>query len=157
MRRLYHQFYLTIVASLVAVVLAAGALWRFAPSETPADQAFEMAGELLAAHLAPADAGPAMQQQAIDRLHARLGIDVALFATTGGRCGSGRRRTRLAASAAKAAAGFTAAMAGLAIRVPTALDRGSPARARRPVAASSPSSVSSRWWWHSAPILSSVG
>lgn len=52
MRRLYHQFYLTIVASLVAVVLAAGALWRFAPSETPADQAFEMAGELLAAHLA---------------------------------------------------------------------------------------------------------
>ena len=80
MRRLYHQFYLTIVASLVAVVLAAGALWRFAPSDTPADQAFEMAGELLAAHLAPADAGLAAQQQAIDRLHARLGIDLGLFA-----------------------------------------------------------------------------
>ena len=32
-----------------------------------------MAGELLAAHLAPADAGLAAQQQAIERLHARLG------------------------------------------------------------------------------------
>ena len=53
MRRLYHQFYLTIVASLLLVVLAAGALWRFAPNETPAEQAFEMAGELVAAHLAP--------------------------------------------------------------------------------------------------------
>jgi two-component system, OmpR family, sensor histidine kinase RstB len=80
MRRLYHQFYLTIIASLVMVVLAAGALWRFAPSETPADQAFEMAGELLSAHLAPAEAGLTAQQQAIDRLHARLGIDLALFA-----------------------------------------------------------------------------
>ena len=39
MRRLYHQFYLTIIASLLLVVLAAGALWRFAPSDTPADQA----------------------------------------------------------------------------------------------------------------------
>ena len=63
----------------MAVVLAAGALWRFA-GETPADQAFEMAGELLAAHLAPADAGLAAQQQAIDRLHTRFGIDLGLFA-----------------------------------------------------------------------------
>jgi signal transduction histidine kinase len=79
MRRVYHQFYLTIIASLVMVVLTAGALWRFAPSETPADHAFEMAGELLSAHLAPADAGHAAQQQAIDRLQARLGIDIGLF------------------------------------------------------------------------------
>ena len=49
MRRLYHQLYLTIIASLLLVVLVAGGLWRFAPSETPADQAFEMAGELIAA------------------------------------------------------------------------------------------------------------
>ena len=81
MRRLYHQFYLTIIASLLMVVLAAGALWRFAPDDTPADQAFEIAGELLAAHLAPADAGSAAQQQAIDQLHARLGIDLGLFAS----------------------------------------------------------------------------
>ena len=81
MRRLYHQFYLTIIASLVMVVLAAGALWRFAPTDTPADRAFEIAGELLAAHLAPVDAGSESQQQAIDRLHARFGIDLGLFAS----------------------------------------------------------------------------
>ena len=80
MKRLYHQFYLTIVASLVFVVLAAGALWRFAPGDAPANHAFEMAGELVSAHLAPADAGLEAQQQAIDRLHTRLGADIGLFA-----------------------------------------------------------------------------
>jgi len=79
MRRLYHQFYLTIIASLVAVVLAAGALWRFAPSDTPADQAFVMAGELVSAHLAPVAADLASQQQAVNQLNMRLGIDLGLF------------------------------------------------------------------------------
>jgi signal transduction histidine kinase len=85
MQRLYHQFYLTIIASLVCVVLAAGVLWRFAPSDTPANHAFEMAGELVSAHLAPADAGLEAQQQAIDRLHIRLGVDIGLFANYGRR------------------------------------------------------------------------
>ena len=84
MRRLYHQFYLTIIASLVAVVLAAGALWRFAPSDTPAEQAFVMAGELVSAHLAPLEADLAAQQQAIDQLHPRLGIDLGLFDKSAG-------------------------------------------------------------------------
>jgi signal transduction histidine kinase len=79
MKRLYHQFYLTMVASLVAVVLSAGALWRFAPSETPSDQAFEMAGALVAAQLAPVDADKPKQQQAIERLHERLHVDLGLF------------------------------------------------------------------------------
>jgi len=79
MRRIYHQFYLTIIASLLAVVLAAGALWRFAPSETPSDQAFEMAGVLIAAHLAPAAAPAAEQQAALAQLRARLGVDLGLF------------------------------------------------------------------------------
>jgi signal transduction histidine kinase len=79
MKRLYHQLYLTIIASLLLVVLVAGALWRFAPSETPADQAFEMAGELVAAQLPPVGADAAAQQQAIDRLYERLRIDLALF------------------------------------------------------------------------------
>jgi signal transduction histidine kinase len=79
MRRIYHQFYLTILASLLAVVVMAGALWRFAPSETPGDQAFEMAGVLVAAQLAPAGAPVSAQQQAIEQLHARLGVDVGLF------------------------------------------------------------------------------
>jgi signal transduction histidine kinase len=79
MRRLYHQLYLTIIMSLLLVVIGAGALWRFAPGETPADQAFEVAGELVAAQLPPAGADLAAQQRAIDRLHQRLGIDLALF------------------------------------------------------------------------------
>jgi signal transduction histidine kinase len=89
MKRLYHQLYLTIIASLVLVVLCAGALWRFAPSETPADQAFEMAGELFAGQLPPAGAGLIAQQQAIERLHRRMGVDLALF--------DGDRRTLAAA------------------------------------------------------------
>ena len=79
MRRLYLQFYLTIIASLLAVVFAGGLLWRFAPNETPADQAFEMAGALLAAQLAPADADSDAQRQAIAQLHDRLGVDLGLF------------------------------------------------------------------------------
>src|SRR5690349_6589963 len=79
MKRLSHQLYLAIVASLLLMVLVACALWRFAPSLTPVDQAFEMTGELLAAQLPPAGAGAAAQQQAIDRLQQRLRVDLALF------------------------------------------------------------------------------
>jgi signal transduction histidine kinase len=79
LHRLYRQFYLTIVVSLLAVVLFAGALWRFAPDPSPAEQAFEMAEELAAALVPPAEQGAAAQQAAIDRLHARLGVDLALF------------------------------------------------------------------------------
>src|SRR5215831_19136316 len=67
MRRLYLQFYLTILASLLMVVLTASALWRFAPTETPGDRAFEMAGVLVAGQLAPADADLQAQLQASDR------------------------------------------------------------------------------------------
>ena len=79
MRRLYYQVYLAIIASLLLVVLVAGALWRLAPGGTPADHALEIAGELAAAHLPPAAASPADQQEAIERLHRRLDIDLALF------------------------------------------------------------------------------
>src|SRR5262249_15086258 len=79
MRRLYHQFYLTILASLLMVVLTASALWRFAPTETPSDRAFEMAGVLVANQLAPTDADQEAQQPPIDRLHGRLAVDLALF------------------------------------------------------------------------------
>jgi signal transduction histidine kinase len=79
MKRLYHQLYLTIIASLVLVVLVAGLLWRFAPIEAPEKRAFEMAGWLVAAQLPPVGAERALQQEAIDRLQQRLGIDLALF------------------------------------------------------------------------------
>ena len=64
MRRLYQKIYLTIIASLVLVVLVAGAVWRFGAQYSPANQAFEIAGEVAAAVLPPADA---------PRLHAATG------------------------------------------------------------------------------------
>jgi len=79
MHRLYRQFYLTIIASLLLVVLSAGILWRFAPNPSPAQHGFDMLGELAAGLLPPADADQAAQQRAIDRLHQRLKADLALF------------------------------------------------------------------------------
>jgi signal transduction histidine kinase len=79
MKRLYLQFYLTIVACLVLVVVTAGVLFRLAVEATPVEQAFEMAGEVAAAAMPPADASREIQQQAIERLAARLRIDLALF------------------------------------------------------------------------------
>jgi len=77
MRRLYLQFYLTILASLLMVVLVASALWRFAPTEAPSDRAFEMAGVLVADQLAPIAADANAQQHAIDRLHAPAAVGLA--------------------------------------------------------------------------------
>jgi len=79
MHRLYKQFYLTIIASLLLVVLFGGMLWRFAPNPSPSQQGFEMMGELVAAVLPPADADNAAHQRALDRIHGRLKVDLALF------------------------------------------------------------------------------
>jgi signal transduction histidine kinase len=79
MRRLYLQVYLTIVASLVLVVLTAGLLWHFVAGVGPFGQQFEVAGEVIAELVPPANAPPQAQQQAIDRLAERLGADLALF------------------------------------------------------------------------------
>jgi two-component system, OmpR family, sensor histidine kinase RstB len=79
MHRLYRQIYLTIIASLLLVVLFGGALWRFAPNPSREHPAFEMAGELAAELLPPAGASDAAQQQAVERLHQRLKLDLALF------------------------------------------------------------------------------
>jgi signal transduction histidine kinase len=79
MKRLYLQFYLTIVASLVLVVVAAGGLFRLAVDVGPAERAFEIAGEVAAAAIPPADAAREAQQRAITRLSERLRVDLALF------------------------------------------------------------------------------
>jgi signal transduction histidine kinase len=79
MKRLYQKIYLTIIASLLLVVLVAGAVWRLGGDRMPVAQAFEMAGELAAAALPRADAPQAAQQAAIERLARRLHIDLALF------------------------------------------------------------------------------
>jgi signal transduction histidine kinase len=79
MKRLYQKIYLTIIASLLLVVLVAGAVWRLGGDRMPVAQAFEMAGELAAAALPRADAPQGAQQAAIERLARRLHIDLALF------------------------------------------------------------------------------
>src|SRR5690606_2875453 len=77
MRRLYKQFYLTTVAILLLVVLFGGMMWRHAPDASP--QRFEMLGELAADLLPPAGADRTVQDRAVDRLHRRFKIDLALF------------------------------------------------------------------------------
>ncbi len=79
MKRLYLQFYLTIVASLLLVVVAAGVLFRLAVDVTPAERAFEIAGEVAAAAIPAADTPTDVQQRAITRLSERLRVDLALF------------------------------------------------------------------------------
>jgi signal transduction histidine kinase len=79
MRHLYLKIYLTVVASLVAFVLVSGAVWRFAAEYSPANQAFEIIGEVVAAVLPPADAPREVQQREITRLADQLGIDIALY------------------------------------------------------------------------------
>jgi signal transduction histidine kinase len=78
-RRLYQKIYLAIIASLLLVVAVAGMAWRFGSDASPMGQAFEMAGELAAAVLPPADAPRQAQQQAVERLGSRLRTDLALF------------------------------------------------------------------------------
>ena len=79
MKRLYQKIYLTIIASLLAVVVVAGGLWRWGTPAPPWLHAFEMAGELAAAALPPADAPRAMQREAAERLAERLRVDLSFF------------------------------------------------------------------------------
>jgi signal transduction histidine kinase len=79
MRRLYQKIYLAIVASLLLVVIVAGAAWRFGSDHSPAAQAFEMAGELAAAALPPPEASGPTQREGLERLARRLETDLALY------------------------------------------------------------------------------
>jgi signal transduction histidine kinase len=92
MRRLYLQVYFTIVASLVLVVITAGLLWHFSTSFPPFGQQFEVAGEIIAELVPPADASPQAQQEAIERLAERIGTDLALFSRTNEPLASAGRR-----------------------------------------------------------------
>jgi signal transduction histidine kinase len=82
MRRLYQKIYLAVIASLVLVVLVAGAAWRFGAEFSPANQAFEIVGGVAAAVLPPASAPRALQAQEIMRIAEQLGTDIALFDRT---------------------------------------------------------------------------
>jgi signal transduction histidine kinase len=79
MHRLYKQIYLTIIASLLLVVLFAVTMWQFAPHPSPGQEGFELVGEIIAPVLPAADADDAAQQRTLERIHARLKFDLALF------------------------------------------------------------------------------
>ena len=101
MRRLYLKIYLTIIASLVLVVVVAGAVWRWGAGGPPGAQVFEIAGEIASLALPPADAPQSEQQRAIEELAAPLPQrSCALH-----RAGRADRRGRPAAAAAAARRG----------------------------------------------------
>jgi signal transduction histidine kinase len=79
MRRLYQKIYLTIIASLVLVVLVAGAFWRFGADHSPGALSFEIAVELAAAALPPADAPHVQLQLSIQRLADRIEGDITVL------------------------------------------------------------------------------
>src|ERR1700676_2613067 len=58
MKRLYQKIYITIIASLLLVVLVAGAVWRLGADRMPVAQAFEMAGGAAGPAAAPPPAAP---------------------------------------------------------------------------------------------------
>jgi signal transduction histidine kinase len=79
MKRLYLKIYLTIVVTLLAVVLIAGAIWRFGQPPAPLAEGYEVAGELLSAVLPAADAPASAQQAALRQFAQRLNANVGLF------------------------------------------------------------------------------
>ena len=135
MRRLYQKIYLTIIASLLLVVLVAGARLALGRGGPPGAQVFEMAGELASIALPPADRAAAEQQRAVEQagaplphrsraVHARTAIRSRRPA---GRCRRRRRggdggwhsgrAGRPGASACRTTAGsWCARPAGIAIR-----------------------------------------
>lgn len=83
MHRLYLHIYLTVVASLALFVLVAGLMWRQLAVVFPQTQAFEVVTALADAALPPPTKPRAVQQVALERLHARTHADLALFAPDG--------------------------------------------------------------------------
>jgi two-component system, OmpR family, sensor histidine kinase RstB len=79
MRRLYQKIYLVFLASLIAVVVISGLSFRAGQANLPRSEILDLAGELAATALAPTDAPPRAQQQAVERLSRRLRADIALF------------------------------------------------------------------------------
>lgn len=79
MRRLSHRLYLTVLASLLLLVLLVGALSRLNAGGSLGAEALRMVGELAAAVLPATGSGVESEQQAIDRMFARLRTDLALF------------------------------------------------------------------------------
>jgi len=71
-RRLYRQFYVTLVGSLALFAVIAGFLWHTLTEASPAKEAFEILSELAQASLAEAGAPREAQQAALNDLRARV-------------------------------------------------------------------------------------
>jgi signal transduction histidine kinase len=91
MRRLYLYIYVTVVASLALFVLVAALMWRQLAAVSPQSQVLETVAALAQAALPAATEPRAVQQAALERLHAQVRADLALFTPD---------RSRLAAAGA---------------------------------------------------------
>jgi signal transduction histidine kinase len=79
MRRLYKQFYLTIIASLLLLVAAATLMWKLAAPDLRGGEVFEVAAEIAGAVLPAADAPAAEQRQVLEHFGRKLRADLALY------------------------------------------------------------------------------
>ena len=68
LRKLYFRIYLSVVASLTALVLLTGLFWHFEGDKSPPNQVFETVRDVILMALPPADAEPAKQQEVLERL-----------------------------------------------------------------------------------------
>jgi len=82
MRRLYLQIYFTLVAILVIVIIAVGALWRVA-AVSRFEHAIEAAHEFADTDLPPVGSPRSTVQEALARLGREVRGDVALYAPDG--------------------------------------------------------------------------
>lgn len=81
-RRLFWRIYLTLLASLVALTVLGGALWRTVGDPPPRPER-EFAARLLAASLPPVAAPETEQAAAVRRIAEATGGDLALYAPDG--------------------------------------------------------------------------
>ncbi len=81
-RRLFWRIYLTLLASIVALSVLGGALWRSVGDPAPRPGR-EFAARLLAASLPPVEAPEAEQAAAVGRIAEATGGDLALYAPDG--------------------------------------------------------------------------
>lgn len=82
MKRLYLRIYFAVLAVLAVLALAAGLLWRQFEEYSPQARVRDSLANLAANALPPADAPPAAQQAALDKLLAGVNADVSLYAAS---------------------------------------------------------------------------
>jgi len=79
LKRLYLRIYFAVLAALAVLTLAAGLLWSRFEEYGPQARVRESFATLAANALPPADAPPAAQQAALEKLFSGVNADVALY------------------------------------------------------------------------------